>query len=618
MQLFPYDNVREIQNVLINAIKHATTSGHHLIAHAPTGLGKTAASLAPAIEAAKATKKTVLFLTSMHTQHLIALETIDAINKKFNTNIVCIDIIGKRHMCLQEGVHNMKTNDFSEYCKLLREDGKCKYYTNLKKGEETSFENKAATEELIRKSPVSTNQTIQTSKKHDVCPYEISLNVAKKAEVIVTDYYYIFHPKIRDNFLKKINKELQDLIIIVDEAHNLPSRITDLASQRLTSISLKRAINEAEDLKANEIINTLKQIHQILKEYSKKGEETHINKEEFIHSINKITNYEELIEELDNLSIEIRKEKKQSYLGTIAKFLDEWQNEDDGYTRIFTKTKGYKEDILILNYKCLDPSIITQQIIPQTHSTILMSGTLTPTNMYLDILGFNKDRTEELVLKNPFPEDNKITMIIPKTSTKYTTRSDAQYQEIGETITKIINAIPGNSAIFFPSFKLRDDAYNYMKKCEKTIFIEHPGMTKQEKEELLERFKQYKEQGATLLGVITGSFGEGIDLPGDYLKGVVIVGLPLQKPDLETKALINYYDKKFGKGWDYGYLFPAFNKTLQSAGRCIRSETDKGAIIFLDERYAWANYYRCFPITWNIKQTMMYEEEIQKFFEKHE
>jgi len=90
--------------------------------------------------------------------------------------------------------------------------------------------------------------------------------------------------------------------------------------------------------------------------------------------------------------------------------------------------------------------------------------------------------------------------------------------------------------------------------------------------------------------------------------------LPLQRPDLETKALIDYYDKKFKKGWDYGYVYPAFNKTLQSAGRCIRSETDKGVIMFIDERYEWPRYKACFPETWNIKTTLLFESMIRDFF----
>ena len=614
---FPYENIRGMQEVLIKAIKNAAKTGQNLIAHAPTGLGKTAASISPALEAAANSGKTVFFLTSMHTQHLIALETVERINEKYKTDFLCVDIVGKKHLCLQDGITNMSSKDFREFCKLLREDNKCDFYTKLKKGEEESFESKTAIAELKSKSPCSTQKTMSICKKYGLCPYEISMNASKKAKIIVTDYYYLFHPTIRDSFLRKTNKELEDAIIIVDEAHNLPRRITDLASNKLTNISIKRAVTEAQDLGARTLANTLKQINTILEEYKRRGEEVHIEKEDFTQKIGEIYDYEDLIEELEESADEIRKEKKQSYLGAIASFLIEWQNENEGFTRIFSKTKGFKEDILILNYKCLDPSLIAKQVLPNAHSTILMSGTLTPTNMYLDILGFEKNRTEELVLKNPFPEEHKTTMIVPKTSTKYSTRSEEQYREMGEIITKMINKIPGNSAIFFPSYKLRDSVYAYMKKCEKTIFIEHPGMTKNEKEDLLDRFKKYKEDGAALLGVITGSFGEGIDLPGDYLKGVIIVGLPLQRPNLETKALINYYDKKFGKGWDYGYLFPAFNKTLQSAGRCIRSERDKGAIIFLDERYAWANYYKCFPQTWNIKQTMMYEEEIEKFFEKH-
>jgi DNA excision repair protein ERCC-2 len=254
-------------------------------------------------------------------------------------------------------------------------------------------------------------------------------------------------------------------------------------------------------------------------------------------------------------------------------------------------------------------------VIDAASSVILMSGTLTPTSMYRELMGFREENTVEMTLKSPFPEKNKLSIIIPKTSTKFTERSEYQYKEMATIVSKLVNVIPGNSAVFFPSFRMRDDVYNYMKDCEKTVFLEKQGLTKQEKEELLENFKSYKNVGAVLLGVTTGSFGEGIDLPGDFLKGVVIVGLPLQRPDLETKALIDYYDQKFKKGWDYGYVFPAFNRTLQSAGRCIRSETDRGVIVFLDERYAWPNYMRCFPPSWNLKTTILYESLIKAFFE---
>ena len=160
----------------------------------------------------------------------------------------------------------------------------------------------------------------------------------------------------------------------------------------------------------------------------------------------------------------------------------------------------------------------------------------------------------------------------------------------------LVNKIKGNVFVFFSSYKIRDSIYlSFMNECKKTIFLEDSKMSKEQKLEMLERFKKYKKSGAVLLGVTSGSFGEGIDMPGDLLNGVIIVGLPLGVPDLETRELIAYFDKKYKKGWDYGYLFPAFQKTLQNAGRCIRSENDKGVIAFLDERYKWGNYFKCFP-----------------------
>jgi Rad3-related DNA helicase len=151
----------------------------------------------------------------------------------------------------------------------------------------------------------------------------------------------------------------------------------------------------------------------------------------------------------------------------------------------------------------------------------------------------------------------------------------------------------------------------------KTLLVEQRAMTKEEKHTFLNTFRGYKDRGAVLLGVITGNFGEGIDLPGDELQGVVVVGLPLSRPDLEVEALISYYDAKFGKGRDYGYLIPAFNKALQSAGRCIRSETDKGVVVFLDERYEDQYYLRLFPKDWRIKSTLLYEKMIREFFERN-
>jgi DNA excision repair protein ERCC-2 len=209
-----------------------------------------------------------------------------------------------------------------------------------------------------------------------------------------------------------------------------------------------------------------------------------------------------------------------------------------------------------------------------------------------------------------------LNLLVPMTTTKFSERSEAQFKKIGEVCADISNMIPGNMILFFPSYDIRDKVGRYfMPLGRKTTFTEIPNMDKEEKKALLEKFKKYRGTGAVLLAAVSGSFGEGIDLPGDYLNAVIVVGLPLSVPDLETKALIKYYDDKFSKGWDYGYVFPAMNKVMQNAGRVIRSETDRGATIFLDERYSWHQYNRCFPKDWDIVTTVLYKKRVEDFFD---
>lgn len=620
--LFPHEEVREIQSDLINEIKNCLNAGKSIIAHAPTGLGKTAAALAPALAYAIKNKKVIFFLTSRHTQHNIALETLKKMKEKHDVDFSVCDIIGKKHMCIQPGVETLYNNEFIEYCKNLRENAKCEFYNSTyEKPNKLSADGIKAYNDLLVKGISTTQEVIERCNKciRPLCPYEISQHIASQAKVIIADYYYIFNPDIQGPFLKKINKELNDLIIIVDEAHNLPDRMRELMTFRLTVKMLDRAISEAKKYKYNETQNVLQKLKEVLfdlaSELHQEQQERLITKDAFMDSVKEINEYEKIIDDLIFIGDEIRRDQKRSYIGSIAEFLERWKGDDFGYVRYIKKDF---DDNTVLCYRCLDPSLYTSDIVNNVHSVIMMSGTLTPTSMYRDLLGFEEDNAVEKEYASPFPKTNRLTMIVPETSTKYTVRNEEQFVRIGEIVADMANAIKGNVAIFFPSYYLRDQVAKHLKKkYERTLFTEQQKMTTEEKNEMIERFKSYKETGAALLAVASGSYGEGIDLPGDLLKGVIVVGLPLQKPNLETNQLIQYYDHKFKKGWDYGYLFPAFNKVLQNAGRCIRSKTDKGVIIFLDERYAWSNYYRCFPKDMPIKVTKEYKVEIVEFFWKN-
>jgi len=612
--LFPHESIRNTQDKLINDIQQAIQKKQHLLIHAPTGIGKTAAILSAVLTETLDKNVNIFFLTPRHTQHRIVIDTIRNINKKHNKNIECIDLIGKKWMCAVDGASLLSSAEFYEYCKDVVKNETCDFYNNFK-SKQKAQERNLLMQELLTLNPLHVEELTSISKKKLFCPYEISAELGKKAKVIIADYHHILNPSIRELLLKRTDKLLSSSIIIFDEAHNIVDKSRDLLTNKLSTIMLDLAIKEAHDVKASSyttgILSDIKKLLESLASQIPIHEnEKLLPKKEFTFE-----DYKEFKDNLFAIAEEVKEVKKRSTLASIANFLEAWLGQDEGFTRIIKK--GFSKTgkpFAALEYNCLDPSLITKTIIHDSYLTIAMSGTLTPTSMYKDLLGY--EQVTQLEYDSPFPKENQLNLIIPGTTTKFTARSEEMYEKIARYCSILTNNIPGNSLLFFPSYQLRDEIYNYMQNIvKKTTLLEHQNLSKEEKNQLLEKFKQYKQQGAILLAAASGNFGEGIDLLGDLLKAVIVIGIPLQKPDLTTQELIKYYDKRFGKGWDYGYIYPAIITTLQNAGRCIRSETDKGVIIFLDERYTWQSYFRCFPKDKHFRVTKEPLKLINEFFQ---
>jgi len=209
--LFPHIEIREAQNALIKKINEVIKEKTNLIVHAPTGLGKTAAALSPALtHVMKKDNKnlTIYFLTSRHTQHKIVIDTLRKINEKFNLRIGGASIIGKKHLCLQPSIDTLPSREFAEYCRLLVDSNKCEYYLNVKQGSKLTVNTEVVLKRLkdMDKGVATTENMITESHKSHLCPYEVSILMAKNARVIVTDYSYMFNSHIRENFFRKTNK----------------------------------------------------------------------------------------------------------------------------------------------------------------------------------------------------------------------------------------------------------------------------------------------------------------------------------------------------------------------------------------------------------------------------
>ena len=611
-ELFPHETIRPIQSEYISDVKQAIESGKTLVAHAPTGLGKTAAVLAPAIEYALANNKVVFFLTNRHTQHAIAIDTIKNMNSMHAKSIACIDLIGKRWMCNQD-VENLYSNEFNEYCKAVVENKECEYYNNFKEGNKVTAKGKHVLITL-QNSALHNEELIQHCRVDKVCSYEVAMKLAEKAKVVVADYHYAFNPFIQTKILNRLQIPLSDVILIVDEGHNLPNRVMDLMSSTLTSFSLNNAIQEGKKNGYFKVAGWLDKISDMLDDLGQGAEQEKVVQKEVVMSgINSIMDYDELVEELLDIADDIRKIQKRSFIGAVGIFLDEWPKEREGLIRFMSKKSGKYGPQITLHYSCLDPSIITRDVFEQCHSAIVMSGTLRPASMYSDLLGIDDNIEKEY--PSSFPPENKLSIIIPETTTRYSARSQDMFKQIAKRCSEINQRIPGNVAIFFPSYDLMNSVAFLIDHAGKKAFREQRSMSKEDKETFLDEFKREKnDSGGLLLAVAGANFAEGVDFPGDLLNGVVIVGLPLARPDLKTKATIQYYDQKLGKGWDYGYTFPAMNKCFQSAGRCIRSASDRGVVIYLDERFAWSNYFRLFDRE-NLLVTRNWKPLVEKFYQ---
>ncbi|NCC71100.1 ATP-dependent DNA helicase, partial [bacterium] len=512
---------------------------------APTGLGKTISALAPALAIAKRKGLTLICLTSRQTQANQFISAIKAISNKSKKKISYVAFIGKRSMCVHPKKEEYSSTDFIDFCKKSREKGQCKYFINVK-----NSDNEQIIQEILNNSSnnfQSVEEFVSISGRNEFCPYELAGKKAFHADVIICDFNYVFSPGIRESFFGKLGRKLEETILIVDEAHNLPDRLRNAYSFTLSTELLKNSLKELQDFikirKYDEFIIAIKQTLEEIyfEKLLGKEKEFPIDKSLFLDILKKKISipFDDMINELKEVEALVKEQRIVSFIGRVSNFLLSWNElEEEGFFRSMEKIVGESKTFLSLKIRCLDPSIYASEVLNHSYSSILMSATLSPINMYKDLLGV--ENTQILELESPFEKENLLMLVNTQVSSKYSARSLDMYKKIAIDIELALNLSEDkNSIVFFPSYDFMDKILSHINiiKLNRKILKEQRYMTKEQKENYVIQFKDtFISKSKVLFAITSGSFAEGLDLPEAALELVIVIGLPLAVPDLYTQA----------------------------------------------------------------------------------
>ncbi|MBN8207825.1 ATP-dependent DNA helicase [Bacillus sp. NTK071] len=567
---FPFDSYRDGQRKLAGAVYKTVQDEATLFATAPTGIGKTISTLFPVVKAmGEGLGQKIFYLTAKTITRETAQEAFRLMESS-GLHTSSVTITAKDKICLKD-----KTICQKDYCEYA--DG---YYDRINDG---------MLDVLTNETRITRDVIERYAHKHRLCPFELSLDLSYTADAVICDYNYLFDPRV--SLKRLIEDQKKRTTVLVDEAHNLVDRARGMYSSELFKspfLQLKRSYKG----KNAEIVNAASAINQFMIELRKSCE----NGKLVIQGVD-----EELLVKLDTF-IQVSEEEllhqgndeelldayfaSQNFI-RIAKLYDE---------RFITYVESGKSEVKMKLF-CFDPSYILQTMRKGFMATVFFSATFSPLSYYQEMLGWN-DENYAVQIRSPFPRENAKVYIAPL-STKYRDREQT-LQPLVEVLLKVVNEKPGNHLFFFPSYGYMEQVYDAFtsKNDGFETIIQKSGMTEQEREEFLNTFTANRQCSLIGFAVVGGVFSEGIDLKGDRLTGVVVVGVGLPNFDLERQLMKKYLDQQGRNGFEYTYVYPGMNRVQQAGGRLIRTETDTGQLVLIDSRFLEQRYQQLLPYEW--------------------
>lgn len=576
---FPFPAYRQGQRHFAAAVYKSISEGVNLFAQAPTGIGKTMSTLFPALKALEAGKAAGLFYLTAKTVNRLAAQEAIALLLEGGLHLHAITITAKDKACFRE--EGLCTKEFCPFA-----EG---YYDKVN----------TALLDMLEQETLMTQEVIATyARKHEVCPFEFSLDAAYSCDAVICDYNYIYDPRIS---LKRLPEERKKrTVLLVDEAHNLVDRGREMYSSSLKKapfLSLQRQYKTANKglSSAAKAVNAF--FIALRKSCTEEGSGHWSDYPEELPALLEAFAQEAELELLGPPSaiLPAGEEEGESLLDTyyaVQGMLRTFKTYDERY---ITYAEVLRGDVVLKLFN-RDPSYLLQQMGKSFRSQILFSATLSPLSFYRDMIGAGEE-DYSLSVPSPFHKEQWQVSVLP-VSTRYRDREDSLLPLCDAL--KGMTSKKGNYLVFFPSYVYLQNVYERFaeKYPEVPTLTQSSGMSEPEREQFLSSFQP--DNPETLLGfaVLGGIFSEGVDLPGDRLNGVMVVGVGLPQVGLERNLLRSYFQSQGKNGFDYAYVYPGMCKVLQAGGRLIRSESDSGIIVLADDRFLQYPYQQLLPDEW--------------------
>jgi Rad3-related DNA helicase len=619
---FPFDEYRSGQRHLAVSIYNTVKEGGVLYAEAPTGTGKTMSTLFPSVKAmSQGLVDRIFYLSAKTITKVVAEDAVSLLHSKFDRalNFKHITLTAKDKICLNDHV-----TCYPEKCIYA----KGYYDKSLDALWDMINHENAMTKEII----------LSYSKKYTICPYEFSLDCALFADLIICDYNYAFDPRV---YLRRFFEfPTENYIFLVDEAHNLVDRARNMYSAELYKekfYAVKKKLTGKLGSGDKSISKAIDGVNKMFLEVRKCCDEKGI----YIHQ-NEVS---DVYEQLKKRAVVFEKWLSENHQADfyddvldlyfdIMGYMRISELYDSGYVFYIVEGDSPKTMIKLFN---INPSSQLKRFIDNSRATIFFSATLTPLRYYT-ILLTGEEKPKALALPSPFDMNRRKLLFATDVSVRFKDRDDA-IPKIVSYIHSMARSKHGNYLIFFPSYAYMQQIYDLFEALygnRYDIIKQKRELSDDEKADFLNEFERYLDKRSrigsddetitdddkrSLIGfaVLGGHFSEGIDLKGDLLIGVMIIGVGLPMISFENDLIKNYFDYEMNGGFEFAYQYPGVNKVMQSAGRVIRGEEDRGVVVLIDQRYQMAYYRRTLPKDWGKSYTKLttFEKQLEEFWEEY-